>query len=257
MMIQNEEPRRGCGLRIEGGIYAETLLSPYGQPVEDFLIDPPARIDVSALGLTSRGVRIVEINGVHHIFDIVGSTHYPNVADFVEEAVRFGVSRRLPRSLDFSRLSKESRVVLLHHRAHIENAAEYFKAMGAWPPQGWACPKRLPEHAGDTPPAMCAGLWWIDITGGQTTLTPDGPHGSQGLICRPEEASVKPVIRRMPAFEYQAWEQPDGVSPDYRLAIFMIVPISRLAVIRARDGGHEEAAQAASRGDIPVEIVER
>lgn len=35
---------------------------------------------------------------VYHVFDIVGSENYPNVADFIEEARRLGVSRRLELS---------------------------------------------------------------------------------------------------------------------------------------------------------------
>ena len=31
---------RGCGEREQGGVYAETGLSPYGTPLEYFLIDP-------------------------------------------------------------------------------------------------------------------------------------------------------------------------------------------------------------------------
>ncbi len=32
---------RGCGEREQGGVYAECGLSPYGTPLEYFLIDPP------------------------------------------------------------------------------------------------------------------------------------------------------------------------------------------------------------------------
>ena len=32
---------RGCGEREPGGVYAECGLSPYGSPLEHFLIDPP------------------------------------------------------------------------------------------------------------------------------------------------------------------------------------------------------------------------
>ncbi len=32
---------RGCGMREKGGLYACCGTSPFGKPVEEFLIDPP------------------------------------------------------------------------------------------------------------------------------------------------------------------------------------------------------------------------
>lgn len=40
-MTTNAIPvRRGCGERKQGGIYGECGLSPFGRPLEDFLLDP-------------------------------------------------------------------------------------------------------------------------------------------------------------------------------------------------------------------------
>jgi hypothetical protein len=98
------QPVRGCGTRVKGGIYAECKLSPFGMPIEHFLIDPPNPIP-DDLGLTPVGVKLFERDGVFHILDWVGSAHYKNVADFIEETRNFGASRRLSKSTDFSKLT--------------------------------------------------------------------------------------------------------------------------------------------------------
>ena len=247
---------RGCGERKQGGIYAECGLSSWGLPIEHFLVDPPQVIDADALGLTSIGVKLIEIKGVWHIFDIVGSEHYPNVADFIEEVRKLGASRRLARTLDFSRLTSDSKLVLLHRRAQIDNAGEYFDAMGTWLPTGWHCPRHLPEHESvRLPPAMCAGLWWADVEGG---VTPEHikRHITPSLCRMADESSLSAVMRQMPGFIYDAWARPDGIHPQYRLAVFMVLPITNLAVIRATDGSHEESLRAAERSRLTVEVCD-
>jgi hypothetical protein len=247
---------RGCGERKEGGIYAECGLSKWGLPVEHFLVDPPQVVEMDALGLTAIGVKLIEVNGVWHVFDVVGSEHYPNVADLVEEVRILGASRRLAKTLDFSRLTSESKLVLLHRRAQIENAGEYVSALGAWMPTGWHCPKHLPEHESPPlPPAMCAGLWWVDVEGGATP-SQVGRHLTPSLCGVSDASLLTAVTRHMPSFSYDAWARPVGIQAQYRLAIFMVLPITNLAVIRAKDGSHEESRQAAERARLPVEVCD-
>lgn len=246
--------KRGCGTRCAGGIYAEVGLSPYGRPLEDFLIDPPTRVNAEMrerMGIKALGVSLMprEIEGrkVTYILDWVGSEHYQTVADFVEEVRRFGLSRRLPRTLDFSQISGETRLLLLHSKAWIGNAAAYF----ALRPDGWAwCPKGLTEHVDPANlPAMCASLWWEDA--------PDGEEYSGTLPTMPEAMARRMVTRKMPSFEYQCFRRPASVEPEYDLAIFASFPLSRLAVVRDPEGGtHEDALNAARRADLPVDLEE-
>lgn len=147
--------------------------------------------------------------------DWVGSMHYPNVADFIEEVRRFGLSRRLSSKLDFSRISPQTRILLVHQRAWVKNFEEY---------QTWSCPKYLPGHAVDVLPhepevraRMCAGIWWRDVEGGISPKTRrfDGEY---------DELEIERV---MPSFSYLAKSKPDLVKPKYRSAIFASFPCSR------------------------------
>ena len=147
--------RRGCDYRQPGGAYLAVPLGPGGRPVEDFLVDPPVVVEGDrreALGLSAVGVALVERDGATHVFDIVGREHYPSVAEFVDEVRRLGVSRRISRNADFSRLSADSRLVLLHEHADVANALEF--------PSERRCPTEREEHLTAGYRGMCARLWW-------------------------------------------------------------------------------------------------
>ncbi len=236
---------RGCGTRVAGGIYAECGLSPVGRPVEDFLICPPIVVtseQMARLGIKPLGVTLIERDGVTHVVDWIGHSHYPNVADFVEEARRFGASRRVPRTLDFARLTRDSRLLLIHAHAHLDNHRDYMRALQELLARSVKpCPKNVAGHGpvDIVPDTMCARLWWDDVAGG--TVHDD----------------MHTVTRVMPSFWYLARRAPLGIRGLYRPAFFMSLPISRLAVVRDPEGGsHEAAAEAASHSPLPVELVE-
>jgi hypothetical protein len=144
--------RRGCGIRQPGGAYLAVPLGPGGSPIEHFLIDPPILIDAHSLGLAAVGVTMIDRDGATHVLDIVGREHYPTVAEFVEEARRLGVSRRIAKATDFSRITRASRLILLHAHADIANAPEF--------PTSGCCPCEVAEHRADRFSGMCARLWW-------------------------------------------------------------------------------------------------
>lgn len=145
--------RRGCGYRQPGGAYFAVPLGPGGRPVEEFLIDPPVVIDEPArLGLAAVGVALIERDGVTHVVDLVGREHYPTVASFVDEARRLGISRRAPRTIDFTRVTASSRLLLAHAHGDVANAVEF--------PCDRRCPCRVAEHLAPGFAEMCARLWW-------------------------------------------------------------------------------------------------
>jgi hypothetical protein len=246
--------RRGCGTRVAGGVYSECGLSPEGRPLEDFLLDPPAPLPLEAqrhLGITPIGVKLLPDPGdpqTHHVVDWVGSKHYPNVADFLEEVRRFGLSRRLPRTLDFARLSRASRHLVVHANAWIVNAADYF---GARATDDWRCPRHRPDHLDPpAPPPMCASLWWEDVVGGEGHEAPD-----ERLEGR---RHPRPIRRAMPSFAYVARRPPAGVEGRYLPAVFAAFPITRLCVVADPEGGtHLDAvARARATRGVPVDLEE-
>lgn len=243
---------RGCGRRVAGGIYACCPTSKKaGKEVEFFLIDPPRVVDVQELGIAPIGVKAIEIDGQTHVADWVG-TGYPNVADFVEEVRYFGVSRRIPKTFDFSKLTGMSRMLLMHSRAHIENDDDFYQLLlDEADHPAFECPKKLLQHrlAGPDsipdgammPVECCAGLWQEDVE-----------HAVPMHL-----ATDRWVERTMPAFTYAARQRPEGFEPAYKPAFFMSVPVAVIEVIKDPASGlHEEAFYKAQAAGVPTVLVD-
>jgi len=230
---------RGCGERQSGGIYAEMGCGPDGLPLEHFIVDPPIVIDPAALGLSPIGVQLVERDGVWHILDWIGSEHYPNVADFLEEVRRFGLSRRLAKTVDFSKLTERSKILVVHARAHVENFGQY---ADHWLGVRYnRCPKELNTHNLPDGPDMCSGIFWQDV--------------EHGLPAANDLNTDRVVIRTMPSFSYVAVRRADNITPIYEPAIFASFPITRLVVIRDPIGeSHQQSLDCANRSSLPVEL---
>ncbi len=257
---------RGCGQRVVGGIYAETNLSENGKPIEDFIVDPPVKVDVEAMGLAKIGVSLRPRGGVdkdnvvYDVWDRVGGAHYPNVADFIEEVRSMGASRRLPSTLDFARLSPRSRLILVHDRASIKNAASMRRTEWDEDRNPLAvprfCPKHLDNHivpvieveAGEVlatvgNPEMCAGLWYHDVEGGDRLHDPD--------------KWPRAIERKMPGgFSYLASHPVDGFTRDYAPAIFLTLPVHTIAVIHGKNGEHENAMLRTLGAGLPITLEE-
>lgn len=222
---------RGCGARLEGAVYWEYGVAPT-DTLADFLLDVPIALP-TMLDLAAVGVKVIARGGVYHVVDWIGAEFYPNVADLLEEAQRFGLSRRLPGSLDFAKLTPASRILLVHARARVENSSAY----GAY-----ACP--LDRHAPGTD--ACVGVWWHDIEGGL-------PLDAVALDAAADPLAVR---RRMPSFAYAGRRRPDAVAPCYTPAFFASFPASRLAVVKSASGAHTRVAERARAAAIPVMEVE-
>lgn len=244
---------RGCGTRVSGGVYVETLTGPNGHPVECFVKDPPIPLDVNAIGLGHVGVKLIERNGVYHIFDWVGEGYYPNVTDFIEEVRKFGASRRLPKTLDFSKLTEQSTLVLVHSRGAWTESGATFDQMTAMmketnddhhPPQ--LCPEIVKSmHHGvfSSEHLPCSSLWWYD-------------HDADNSQ---EKASGILYKREMPSLAYSAVVRP-WLMPSYIPAIFMILPIHQIAIVRdSGTGSHNDTHEKINgqlEGRVPLEFVD-
>ena len=238
--MNNVPKKRGCGYRIEGGIYAEVPIGPGGQPVEHFLIDPPKVFDPVAVGITPVGVSVIEIANSYHVMDWVGESYYPNTVDVIEETRRMGLSRRLPSTMDFSLLTPESKIILAHARAHIINFEDYNRTI--------PCPKELLEHS-EVKLEMCAGLWWQDVTGGRELNDEELEFKDMAKI---ETDRIRVV--EIGSCRYYAECAPDGVKPEYLPALFARFPIFNLAVIRAQDGSHKESLEKCQVANLDVHL---
>jgi hypothetical protein len=182
------------------------------------------------------------------LWDHVGRKHYPNVADFVEEARQHGISRRLPSTLPFNLLTPDSRLVLMHSRAIIRGGQNYADCE---PASG--IPQRCPnlvglEHCGRMrdvhklaqPGHACSRFWWQDV------VIPDVPPTGE------------PVIRTFAATTYRALTRSSGLYPEHATGVFGIFPLTGIVVVRDREGDSDSRALRkvqAVRG-IPFGIVD-
>lgn len=227
--------KRACGSRKAGGVYAETQLSENGSPIEFFISDPPVPVDMDALGLAAVGVKLIEIEGTWHIFDVVGQEYYKYPADYVEETRRMGASRRLPGNLDFSKLQLNSKLVLVHQKAIIRNFALYPQ-----PPEV-TCPKLLDAHRKNPLPEMCAGLWWHDFD--KADVEQAGVFGERFTRKLTEETQY--LVRR----------RPGSIAPEYQPGVFLVLPITNLAVIKGSEKTQPNYEKACQSG-LPVNLEE-
>ena len=245
---------RACGRRKKGGIYSECPLGEGGTPIEDFLFDPPAPLNID---LAPQGVKLFERDGIWHLVDWVGSSHYPNVADFVEEVRRMGMSRRLPKATSFERLTPESMHFLVHARAIVAHPEMYRPphvhpdtddTTGRGPYQ---CPKNITPHAAGVEVGeslrhpMCAGIWWEDLDPFDTFVEPD-------------VAGSRVVTRKIPSGTYEGLCSPgEPRQREYIPGYFGAFPIWNLLVIRDPEHGtHEAALEAAARAGLDVELAD-
>lgn len=235
---------RGCGQRKKGGVYLTVSESPDGLPLSHFLIDPPIRVNLQELNIGPRGIHLVQKGSVWHVFDVVGRQHYPNVADFIEEANLLGISRRaeLP---DYHKLTAQSRLVLIHERGFIGNWAELYAGLSEVERGEFRCPSPFTgiqelhrQHS-----EMCAGLYWHDV---------EQMRDEQGTGCRISG------VRDLPCgAEYRGWRADCNFFPEYQHAIFAIFPIGGIEVVADPDDKtHEAKLRRAQQAGLPVELVE-
>ena len=233
---------RGCGkARVDGGVYVAVPLGNSGRPLADFLMDPPKPFPADvrdALGIRPVGIStITGADGVTHLVDWVGSQHYPNVADIIEEVRRHGLSRRISTAFDFSLITEQSRIILLHARGYIHNHAQFAEQVGLRDHgRDVECPQGKPAHDQRQPPVteMCAGLWWHDVD----PATTFGPTETGGQ-CH----------REMPWGGYNASVRP-AVAPQYEVAAIAVFPVNRLEVVNAP--GNPKSLAAASKAGVRV-----
>ncbi len=210
------------GGRTQGGIYLEAatlaaanLVFP---DIDQFLIDPTQVVDPTQMGLNRMGMSLIKDKaGVHHLLDWVGESHYPLITDFVEEARRMGISRKISPQIDFSLLEPGSKLIFVHAKAHIQNSAAFTPHI-----PNFRCRKGHPHSPND----HCISLHWHSDEAKR-----DLSSGSYGL---------KPL-------------EPAAPRKIYLPGRFLAVPITGIAVIESKDATPEQAAlEKAQRSRIRV-----
>lgn len=251
-MIDGSDPKeRGCGSREKGGVYIETKFGPFGRPWYEFLIEDTQAFPASELGIAPIGVSVLPRGntGIFDVYDWVGSTHYPNVTDWIEEMLNFGsLSRRVTQQLPFDKLTKESLLITLHRRAWTPQPQVLGNAIsrtgGVLGPD-FSCRKRTPGHdraeeIGNARNPFCCGLWWHSIIEGE-------PIGA-----------VPGQVRRVVGdTTYLANSTPEGGEVPWMVARFGAWPIGQLTVIEHPDDDiTDRAVDRASAAALPV-VVEK
>lgn len=222
--IRSVGGRRLCGSgRKAGELYLECGLTRGGDALENMLMDPPMPIERETFSVSPIGVNVFQDHeGVTHVLDWVGESHYPEVADFIEEARLKGVSRKVSHTAPIQGLTVESRLYLCHPRARVSNAASLTT------PPGFTCPCRK----GHTAQEGCLGLAWH--------AEPNAGDARRTL--GDDSYSVKPALLEKPEFE---------------LAVFMVVPITSLTVIVSPDSQTmDERLRVARQSGIPVLLAD-
>lgn len=109
---------RNCGSkRIENGLYICVESSPFGMPVEYFLLDPVRPVDIEPFR-TPIILERKDGSGINDIMVYIGKQFYPFIPDYIEEAKVLGISRRIPRDFPIERLTPyKSRMFFVHERA--------------------------------------------------------------------------------------------------------------------------------------------
>ena len=245
---------RGCGgSRDAGGVYMEVGGLEGSRAMYEIIKDPVVPFDPASIDLSPIGVKIVEVDGVYHVFDWVGATHYPNASDFLEEAIRLGLSRRISKKEDFSKLTAASKLILVHPKAIINAPASYLSHRPVPCPTG--------KHPDPSNRCDCAGRLWLIGDPGSTDLEQDEAYEApSGAFPDWAPFPVAPFAlcgrRIMPSFTYTLAERPHDVEVKLSPGIIAIAPIERLAVVRhpGDPDAEADALSKARRSSLPVSL---
>lgn len=252
-------PRRCGSGRTAGGIYNAIDLGADGMPIEFFLFCPVLEIPAD-LKLSPQGIGVFEKDGIAFAADMVGTVHYPFVPDFLMEGLNFGFSRRFPKTTDFTKFTQESRHLLAHARARIDDPFltrlyEFSQGSGItrW---GDKCPKSCAEHEFKSsekivakPGASCLRLLWETMQPGKgDDVNPDD------LMFK--RYGAKNAIAEGVTYSFFASQPCDNLEVTFQPGFFMWLPLKFEVVYDAENGTHEEAIKALKGCPIDWNLVD-
>lgn len=246
---------RGCGTRSAGGIYLEVNTSPYGtRPLIDFVLDPPLPMQTDC----KVGVSLQERNDTTMIIDHVGSSHYPNAADFLAEGFRQGFSRRVSQNLDFSRIQPGSRILFIHDKGLVTNPED----LRPYVSESF----QMPEQGGKRKPFQQHYCIKLERTGSLEHYEEGYPECIRDLWCLPhatrtaEEGDRVRFFRDFASITYEVFPpSPDAPRVKTTSALIAALPITNISVIRSPDGTHKKTLSVLEEklgGPIPITLAD-
>lgn len=246
---------RGCGTRSAGGIYLEVNTSPYGtKPLIDYVLDPPLPMQTDC----KVGVSLQARNDTTMVLDHIGSSHYPNAADFLAEGFRHGFSRRVSQNPDFSRIQPGNRLLFIHDKGLVLNpenlrpfVSEAFQA---------------PEHEGKRYPFHQHRCIKLERIGSLEHYEEGFPGCIRDLWCLPEatrtveEGDRVRFFRDFASVSYEVFPpSPDAPKVKTSSALIAALPITNISVIRSPDGTHKKTLSVLEEklgGPIPITLAD-
>lgn len=214
---------RGCGKRVKGGLYICCGTSPYGEPIEHFLVDPPLPYG----GDPFRAPLVHKRNGGSNIKDLifwVGQEFYPFCPDFIEETRYFGVSKRIPVSFDWSGVTPfQSRMFFIHPKAVIKEKAEPVDR----------CPKA--DHAHEKGEEFCLRSLYFFV---DTEL-------EDGKYCRKIGSTAYNVPRLISDYR-----------PKYAPGTFLWLPFTHFEYVMPEDKMADEKVKKAFAAGAPIRLMD-
>ncbi len=231
---------RGCGVRRAGGLYIEVGTTVgLGKQLEAFLCDPPVPMTTDC----KVGVELIERGGVVHVLDWVGAESYPNCADFLEEGRVLGFSRLISNTLDLSRLTAESRILIIHPHGRVTNHEALRSHMPEPYNDAFRDGRRKPAHE-----HHCGHLEKTAIPG---HFTPH-PHKhactrdvwAPPPATRAEDGTPPRYIRNFASVSYEVFPfSPDAPAAQTTPALVASLPITNISVVKAQGGEHQKTLE--------------
>jgi hypothetical protein len=209
---------RGCGERVKGGLYVRVATSPYGMPIEHFLIDPPLEYYGSC--------NLAPFFQGDDAYFWVGEKFYPFCPDFIEETRLYGASKRISIDTDLSKFKPyATRLFFIHPKAVADLVEPVHE-----------CPKNKPEHLKGTERCITDLYYLID---GREVA------GDGGVFYERTIGSTSYTTPRIVSRE----------SVKFSPGIFMWLPFSHFEYVLPDDNRVDPRIQTAINGNAPVMCV--
>lgn len=250
---------RGCGKRVQGGVYVVTKLSPFGIPINSFLFDPPW-VPIDTEGNVhypgAVGLHLVENpykEGVVDLWDWIGEQYYPYFPDFWEEARLYGLSRRISSNTNFEQLSKDSGIIGFHRKGILKGSRKFYEyLLNTFEKNTFMdlCPQNYEHRLDDKENIFCVRYLW--------QLVDEVEEYENRLHVIPIPRSSNNLQNFYMAAYYPDWIKSKQFKVEWIPAAMFRLPIHRLEIVKDPIGGlHELALEKIEKSvtDIPYQVV--